>query len=104
MYERKRALLLGGLKGAGLRCWMPQGAYYIMSDIGELGFRDDFEAADFFLDAVGVAAVPGSSFYHRDELGHRMLRFTFSKSDTTLEAAAQRLAHLGEKLAARSHR
>jgi aspartate/methionine/tyrosine aminotransferase len=104
MYERKRAVLLAALKGAGLRCWMPQGAYYIMSDIGELGFRDDFEAADFFLDAVGVAAVPGSSFYHRNELGHRMLRFTFSKSDQTLAAAAQRLGHLGEKLAARSRR
>ena len=83
---------------------MPQGAYYIMSDIGELGFRDDFEAADFFLDEVGVAAVPGSSFYHRNELGHRMLRFTFSKSDQTLAAAAERLGHLREKLAARSRR
>jgi aminotransferase len=100
MYERKRAVLLAALKSAGLRCWMPQGAYYIMTDIGELGFRDDFEAADFFLDAVGVAAVPGSSFYHRNELGHRMLRFTFSKSDQTLAAAAERLAHLDEKLAA----
>ena len=104
MYERKRAVLLAALKGAGLRCWMPAGAYYIMSDIGELGFRDDFEAADFFLDAVGVAAVPGSSFYHRNELGHRMLRFTFSKSDQTLAQAAERLGHLGEKLAARSRR
>jgi L-glutamine---4-(methylsulfanyl)-2-oxobutanoate aminotransferase len=104
MYERKRAVLLAALKGAGLRCWMPQGAYYIMADIGELGFRDDFAAADFFLDAVGVAAVPGSSFYHRNELGHRMLRFTFSKSDETLAAAAQRLAHRGEKLARRRSR
>jgi aminotransferase len=100
MYGRKRAVLLAALKSAGLRCWMPQGAYYIMTDIGELGFRDDFEASDFFLDAVGVAAVPGSSFYHRNELGHRMLRFTFSKSDQTLAAAAERLAHLDEKLAA----
>ncbi len=101
MYERKRATLLAALKGAGLRCWMPQGAYYIMADIGELGFSDDFAAADFFLDPVGVAAVPGSSFYHRAELGHRMLRFTFSKSDQTLAAAAERLAELGSKLAAR---
>jgi aminotransferase len=104
MYERKRAVLLAALKSAGLRCWMPQGAYYIMTEIGDLGFRDDFETADFFLDAVGVAAVPGSSFYHSDELGHRMLRFTFSKSDQTLAAAAERLTHLGEKLAVRSGR
>ncbi len=100
MYERKRAALLAALRGAGLRCWVPQGAYYIMSDIGELGFDDDFAAADFFLDSVGIAAVPGSSFYRRAELGRRMLRFTFSKSDQTLAAAAARLAALGDKLAA----
>ncbi|HLK86879.1 MAG TPA: aminotransferase class I/II-fold pyridoxal phosphate-dependent enzyme [Candidatus Binataceae bacterium] len=100
MYEHKRAALLGALRGAGLRCWVPQGAYYIMSDIGELGFVDDFAAADFFLDSVGIAAVPGSSFYRRAELGRRMLRFTFSKSDHTLAAAAERLATLGDKLAA----
>jgi aminotransferase len=77
-----------------------------MTDIGELGFRDDFEGAAFFLDVVGVAAVPGSSFYHRAELGHHMLRFTFtfSKSNRTLAAAAERLEHLGEKLAARQRR
>jgi aspartate/methionine/tyrosine aminotransferase len=51
-----------------------------------------------------VAAVPGSSFYHSNELGHRMLRFTFSKSDQTLAAAAERLVHLDEKLAARRGR
>jgi aspartate/methionine/tyrosine aminotransferase len=101
MYERKRAMLLAALKGAGLRCWTPQGAYYIMADIGELGFRDDFEAAGFFLDKVGVAPVPGSSFYHRAELGRGLLRFTFSKSDQTLAAAAERLARLGNLLAAR---
>jgi len=100
MYQRKRATLLGALRAAGLRCWVPQGAYYVMSDIGELGFADDFAAADFFLDSVGVAAVPGSSFYRRTELGRRMLRFTFSKSDQTLAAAAERLTHLDEKLAA----
>ena len=100
MYERKRAVLLAALKSAGLRCCKPDGAYYIVADIGELGFRDDFAAADFLLDEVGVAAVPGSSFYHRAELGHRMIRFTFSKSDETIAAAAERLAHLDEKLAA----
>jgi aspartate/methionine/tyrosine aminotransferase len=101
MYQRKRAMLLAALKAAGLRCWMPQGAYYIMTDIGELGFADDVAAANFFLEEVGVAAVPGSSFYHRAELGSRMLRFTFSKSDETLAAAASRLARLSDKLDAR---
>jgi aminotransferase len=104
MYGSKRAMLLEALRGAGLRCWVPEGAYYIMADIGELGFRDDIEAAKFFLEEVGIAAVPGSSFYHRGELGRRMLRFTFSKSDHTLAAAAERLARLNEKLSNRRSR
>ncbi len=103
MYERKRATLFEALNGAGLKCRSPQGAYYIMADIGHLGFRDDFEAADFMLDEVGVSSVPGSSFYHRAELGRSMLRFTFSKSDETIGAAAERLKSLSEKLA-RRHR
>jgi len=101
MYERKRAMLFGALSQAGLNCRSPQGAYYIMADIGHLGFRDDFAAADFMLEEVGVAPVPGSSFYHREELGHSMLRFTFSKSDETIAAAAARLKSLNAKLAAR---
>jgi aminotransferase len=99
-YQRKGAMLLEALSGAGLRCRTPQGAYYIMADIGHLGFRDDFEAADFMLDQVGIAAVPGSSFYHRRDLGRDILRFTFSKSETTLAAAAERLKTLQDKLAA----
>ncbi len=103
MYERKRTALYNALTGAGLNCTKPDGAYYIIAEIGELGFQDDFAAAAFMLDDVGVAAVPGSSFYHRPELGHRKLRFTFSKSDDTIEAAADRLRHLGVKLAQRPH-
>jgi len=95
MYDRKRAALLDALVSAGLECRAPQGAYYIMADVGSLGFRDDFAAADFLLEEVGVAAVPGSSFYRRPEMGKNMLRFTFSKSDATIAAAAQRLKSLG---------
>jgi len=101
MYERKRAMLFEALSAAGLKCLAPQGAYYIMADIAHLGFRDDFVAADFMLDDVGIAAVPGSSFYHRAELGRGILRFTFSKSDATIAAAAERLKSLDRKLAAR---
>jgi aspartate/methionine/tyrosine aminotransferase len=101
MYERKRAMLFDALSQAGFNCRSPQGAYYIMADIGHLGFRDDFAAADFMLEEVGVAPVPGSSFYHREELGHSMLRFTFSKRDETIAAAAARLKSLKAKLAAR---
>ena len=100
MYEAKRAMLLKALSDAGLRCREPQGAYYIMADVGHLGFPDDFSAANFMLEEVGVAAVPGSSFYHRPELGHHLLRFTFSKSDDTLGRAAQRLTAMESKLRA----
>ena len=101
MYERKRGTLLDALNAAGLKCRSPQGAYYIIADIGHLGFADDFAAADFLLDQVGVAAVPGSSFYRHPELGKRKIRFTFSKSDETLAAAAERLSKLNERLRGR---
>ena len=80
MYERKRAALYAALTRAGLECSKPDGAYYIVAEIGGLGFKDDFAAADFLLDEVGVTAVPGSSFYHRPELGHRKIRFSFRKA------------------------
>jgi aminotransferase len=101
MYERKRATLLDALNAAGLKCRSPQGAYYIIADIGHLGFGDDFAAVDFLLDQVGVAAVPGSSFYRHPELGKRKIRFTFSKSDETLASAAQRLSKLNERIRGR---
>ncbi len=59
MYERKRAALYQGLSDAGLKCHQPAGAYYIMADVGQLGLADDIEAAEFFLEDVGVAPVPG---------------------------------------------
>ncbi|MGH8013968.1 MAG: pyridoxal phosphate-dependent aminotransferase, partial [Candidatus Binataceae bacterium] len=102
-YERKRSMLFNALTAAGLKCRLPQGAYYIIADIAHLGFADDFAAANFMLDEVGVAAVPGSSFYHRSELGRRMLRFTFSKADRTLEMAAMRLKSLEGKRRVQHH-
>jgi aspartate/methionine/tyrosine aminotransferase len=104
MYQRKGAMLIEALSAAGLNCRTPEGAYYVMADIGHLGFRDDLEAADFMLNEVGIAAVPGSSFYHRRELGRHMLRFTFSKSEATLAAAAQRLRSFDRKLMLRQGR
>ncbi len=98
MYGRKRAVLHKALVGAGLECSMPAGAYYLIADVGPMGFADDFAAAEFLLEEVGVAAVPGSSFYRHPELGRRKLRFTFSKSDETLSLAVERLATLQEKL------
>jgi aminotransferase len=100
MYDRKRGALFRALSDAGLKCSLPAGAYYIMAEIGSLGFADDFAAADFMLNEVGVAAVPGSSFYSRPELGRTKLRFTFSKSDETITAAAERLQLLQSKVRA----
>ena len=101
MYDRKRTKLFQALTDAGLKCSRPAGAYYIMADIGHLGFNDDFAAADFMLNEVGVAPVPGSSFYSRPELGRNKVRFTFSKSDETIAAAADRLRFLHDKVSAR---
>jgi aspartate/methionine/tyrosine aminotransferase len=101
MYDRKRSMLYRALSDAGLKCSLPAGAYYIMADIGHLGFQDDFAAADFMLNEVGVAPVPGSSFYSRPELGRNKVRFTFSKSDETIVAAAERLRSLQDKVRAR---
>jgi aspartate/methionine/tyrosine aminotransferase len=101
MYQQKGAMLFEALTTAGFKCRPPQGAYYIMADVSHFGFADDFAAADFMLDKVGIAAVPGSSFYHHRELGRNILRFTFSKSDKTLTAAAERLKSLNSKLLAR---
>ncbi|HJU09868.1 MAG TPA: aminotransferase class I/II-fold pyridoxal phosphate-dependent enzyme [Candidatus Binataceae bacterium] len=100
MYQRKGAMLFEALSAAGLKCRVPQGAYYIMADVGHWAFGDDFAAADFMLDQVGIAAVPGSSFYHHRDLGRHILRFTFSKSETTLTSAADRLETLESKLKA----
>lgn len=87
-YDRKRKILYNGLKAAGLPCQLPEGAYYIFADIGEFGMKDtDF--ARHLVEKAGVAAVPGSSFYH--EGGGTKLRFTFSKKDETLHEACRRL-------------
>jgi len=102
MYQRKGAMLFEALTTAGFKCRSPEGAYYIMADVGHFGFADDFAAADFMLDKVGIAAVPGSSFYHHREIGRNVLRFTCSKSERTLAAAAEQLKLLSSKLPVRN--
>jgi len=91
MYAAKRDILLHALREAGFACHQPEGAYYIMADFSRLGFDgDDTDFAHHLVRDVGVAAVPGSSFY-QGEAGNRMVRFTFSKSEETLREAARRL-------------
>ncbi|HEX3001049.1 MAG TPA: aminotransferase class I/II-fold pyridoxal phosphate-dependent enzyme [Methanoregula sp.] len=87
-YDRKRQILYRGLKKAGFSCDLPQGAYYIFTDISSFGMSDA-EFARHLVETAGVAAVPGSSFYATG--GETKLRFTFSKKDETLVEACRRL-------------
>jgi aspartate/methionine/tyrosine aminotransferase len=93
-YTQRRDRLLGILTGAGFRCFKPRGAYYIMTDISAFGFPDDVAFAKYLVKEIGVAAVPGSSFYRNPADGRTHLRFTFCKTEKTFEAAAERLAKL----------
>jgi aspartate/methionine/tyrosine aminotransferase len=93
-YAARRDRLLGILSGAGFRCFRPRGAYYIMTDISAFGFPDDVAFAQYLVKEIGVAAVPGSSFYRNPADGRTHLRFAFCKTEKTFQAAAERLAKL----------
>lgn len=91
MYERKRDILLGGLNKAGFPTHTPQGAYFVMVDISDLGFENDVDFCRHLTTEVGVAAIPPSAFYNNKQVGEKMARFTFCKQDHALEAAVDRL-------------
>jgi aspartate/methionine/tyrosine aminotransferase len=93
-YTVRRDRLLGILTDAGFRCFKPRGAYYVMTDISSFGFPDDVAFAKYLVKEIGVAAVPGSSFYRNPADGRAHLRFTFCKTEKTFQAAAERLAKL----------
>ena len=90
-YRARRELLFGALETAGFSPRLPQGAYYILCDISGFGFHDDTAFARWLITEVGVAGVPGSSFFSRPELGRDLLRFTFCKTDEVLRDAGERL-------------
>ncbi len=93
-YQRKRDFIVPILQKVGLKCAMPQGAYYVMTDISDFGFANDVEFTKHLIREIGVAVVPGSSFYHDKSLGSQKVRFCFCKKNETLEAAAERLQKL----------
>ena len=93
-YLARRDHLMPLLEQAGFRCYRPRGAYYIMTDISAFGFPDDVAFAKHLVSEIGVAAVPGSSFYHNPADGRTQLRFTFCKTEKTFQAAEARLAKL----------
>lgn len=94
MYQAKRDLLVDGLKQAGLRPLIPQGTYFVMVDIHDLGFADDVAFCRYLTTEIGVAAIPPSAFYHNPADGAGLARFAFCKQDAVLIAAAERLQKL----------
>jgi aspartate/methionine/tyrosine aminotransferase len=93
-YTRRRDLLLGILERRGFVTYKPRGAYYVMTDITGFGFADDVAFARYLVSEIGVAAVPGSSFYRDPTAGRTKLRFCFAKRDETMAEADRRLARL----------
>ena len=93
-YRQRRDVLLDVLERHHFTVYKPDGAYYIMTDISVFGFDDDVEFARYLVKDVGVAAVPGSSFYKNAAKGRTKLRFCFCKRDETLAEADVRLAKL----------
>ncbi len=98
MYQAKRDLLLAEVESAGFNCYRPSGAYYILTDAARLlerhGCPDDAAFAMFLVKEIGVATVPGSSFYAHPELGTTQIRFCFPKTDDLLREAGRRLRRL----------
>ena len=99
-YQRRRDMLLALLEPRGFVCFKPSGAYYVMTDIGGFGFAADVEFARYLVTEVGVAVVPGSSFYHDPALGQTKVRFTFCKRDETIQEAGSRLQAVDARAAA----
>jgi aminotransferase len=93
-YQTRRDYLLGALEEVGFKCYKPDGAYYIMTDISDFGFENDVKFTEYMVREIGVAVVPGSSFYRRPELGAQQVRFCYCKQDKTLQAGAERLQKL----------
>src|SRR6266852_3997955 len=93
-YRARRDLILPELEKAGFKAFRPDGAYYIMTDISAFGFKDDIEFTRHLIREIGVACVPGSSFYSDPALGAQQVRFCFCKKDETLLLAAERLSKL----------
>ena len=93
-YCARRDRLVPALVEAGFRCYRPRGAYYVMTDIAAFGFADDVAFTKYLVQEIGVAAVPGSSFYNHPRDGAHQVRFAFCKRPETLDKAAERLARL----------
>jgi aspartate/methionine/tyrosine aminotransferase len=105
-YRRRRDVLYDALVGAGFRCALPEGAYYILADFSGLASiaaaPNDTDFALWLSREIGVTPVPGSSFFHDPADGRSLVRFVFCKTDDVLEEAARRLAGIGRAPVART--
>ncbi len=97
-YRRRKDLFLPYLREAGFAFHEPEGAYYVMTDVAHLGVEDDVEFARWLTREIGVATVPGSSFYAPRQRGRTKVRFMFAKRDETLHEAGRRLRKVREHL------
>jgi aspartate/methionine/tyrosine aminotransferase len=97
-YLKKRERLVAILEKAGFVCFAPRGAYYIMTDISGFGFPDDVAFARHLVSEIGVACVPGSSFYRDPSSMRTQVRFCFCKQEATFAAAEERLAKLAARV------
>ena len=95
-YTEKRDLFLKGLDDIGIAHTVPQGAYYILLDVSEFGYKSDLEFCEVLARNVGVGAVPGSSFF-REDVNH-LIRLHFAKKTETLNEALNRLEHIRTKI------
>jgi aspartate/methionine/tyrosine aminotransferase len=93
-YRVRRDHLMPALSAAGFKCFRPRGAYYVMTDVSAFGFKDDVSFAKYLVQDIGVATVPGSSFYRDPRDGAHQIRFAFCKKPETLDEASRRLTKL----------
>jgi len=93
-YRVRRDRLVPALAAAGFRCFLPRGAYYVMTNISAFGYQDDVSFARYLVQEIGVATVPGSSFYRHPSDGAQQIRFAFCKKPETLDEAVRRLGKL----------
>jgi aminotransferase len=95
-YTRRRNLFLGYVDRLGLPYTTPEGSYFVLVDVSSCGFTDDFSFCQWLVKEIGIAAVPGSIFFHCPVA--RFVRFHFSKRDDTLVAAGERLLRIRLKI------
>ncbi|MDE0505255.1 MAG: aminotransferase class I/II-fold pyridoxal phosphate-dependent enzyme [Candidatus Poribacteria bacterium] len=97
-YDARRKTLFKLLIDAGVSCYTPGGAYFIMTEISDFGFEDDTKFAHWLVKEIGVGGVPGSSFYSRPELGRTKLRLMYSKPESVLIEVGDKLMKIRERI------